>query len=763
MTRLRLLLPAAFLAAAWAGSAWGDAPTGRIHGFVVGPDGARLPGVTLTLSQAATGREVRLASGELGLFQSPDLAPGVWDLHAELAGFAPGAVHGVVVEAGGERPLDIVLNTVAASEHVDVTGTAPRDSLEAPRIRESGARDVGEALNAVPGVTKLRKGGIANEVVLRGLQSRDLSVLVDGQRVYGACPNHMDPAVFHVDFAEVDRVEVGKGPFDVRNQGSLGGTVNVITKAPEAGWQATPALAAGSFGFVNPSLTLARGGERFSALAGFSWRRSDAYRDGSGRPFTASANYLPGAAAGDAFNVGTGWGRLVFAPSDSHRIDLAYTAQRSEAVYYPYLSMDAGWDDMDRVNLRYEGGRPGDSVRVSAQGYWARVDHSMDDRLRVTSAGTPRGYSMGTMARTRTWGGRLQAARGGTTAGLEAYSRSWDATNEMAGMGYMPQAMIPDVTVEVAGLFVEHGATLRPGLQLDLGARLDRAWSAADGTKANTDLYWAYHSTRSTSASDTLPSAKARLRWRHDGFEATAGIGHAERVPEPNERYLALRRKGTDWVGDPGLVPSRNTGLDASFSWERRGVRASLCLFQQWVSDYIAVVPATRTAAVPGVMNSQARSFANVDAELRGGELATSVALGSRVFLTGDLSYTRGTQAEDPARGIAGGPLAEMPPLAGRVGLRFDDGRLFAALEGALAGRQDRVDAALQEEPTPGWAIANVRAGLRWRKLLATVGVANLFDRDYVEHLSYQRDPFRTGAVVPEPGRNVYVNASVRF
>jgi len=29
----------------------------------------------------------------------------------------------------------------------------------------------------------------------------------------------MDPAAFHVDFAEVDRVEVGKGPFDVKTRG----------------------------------------------------------------------------------------------------------------------------------------------------------------------------------------------------------------------------------------------------------------------------------------------------------------------------------------------------------------------------------------------------------------------------------------------------------------------------------------------------------------------------------------------------------------
>lgn len=43
------------------------------------------------------------------------------------------------------------------------------------------------------------------------------------------------------------------------------------------------------------------------------------------------------------------------------------------------------------------------------------------------------------------------------------------------------------------------------------------------------------------------------------------------------------------------------------------------------------------------------------------------------------------------------------------------------------------------------------------------VGVANLFDRLYTEHLSYQRDPFRSGVRVAEPGRAVFLNMSARF
>ena len=62
----------------------------------------------------------------------------------------------------------------------------------------------------------------------------------------------MDPPSFHVDFAQVDRVEVAKGPFDVKNQGSLGGVVNIVTRRPEPGLHATANAAAGVVGLRQP-------------------------------------------------------------------------------------------------------------------------------------------------------------------------------------------------------------------------------------------------------------------------------------------------------------------------------------------------------------------------------------------------------------------------------------------------------------------------------------------------------------------------------
>ena len=94
---------------------------------------------------------------------------------------------------------------------------------------------------------------------------------------------------------------------------------------------------------------------------------------------------------------------------------------------------------------------------------------------------------------------------------------------------------------------------------------------------------------------------------------------------------------------------------------------------------------------------------------------------------------------------------------------RYDDGRFFGSLEGVFAADQDRVDASLNEAPTPGWGVMNATAGFRQGRLRLTAGVANVFDRLYVDHLSYQRDPFRSGVRVPEPGRSLFANASFRF
>ena len=137
--------------------------------------------------------------------------------------------------------------------------------------------------------------------------------------------------------------------------------------------------------------------------------------------------------------------------------------------------------------------------------------------------------------------------------------------------------------------------------------------------------------------------------------------------------------------------------------------------------------------------------------------------LPAHLFLSGDASYVRGRQDADYEKGILSENMAEIPPQRFRAGLRYDTGKWWAEGEGVFSGPQTHVAADLREAPTPAWEIANVRGGIQRGGLSLTAGVTNLFDRTYHEHLSYQRDPFRTGVVVYEPGRSFFINAGYRF
>jgi iron complex outermembrane receptor protein len=114
----------------------------------------------------------------------------------------------------------------------------------------------------------------------------------------------------------------------------------------------------------------------------------------------------------------------------------------------------------------------------------------------------------------------------------------------------MRQASIPDVDLEAVGASARWRRQLGQRTELELGGRIDRVNTVADETIANTDLYFAYHSTRETSHSDTEPSASLRLTHQlGNELSLSAGITRSTRAADPRERYALA--SGADWVGNP--------------------------------------------------------------------------------------------------------------------------------------------------------------------------------------------------------------------
>lgn len=647
------------------------------------------------------------------------------------------------------------------------------ETLTVREVRESAARDMGEALQVLPGMTMVRKGAIANDVVVRGLQGDDINVFLDGVRLHGGCPSRMDPPSFHFDFAEIESIEVIKGPYDVENPGSLGGMVNAVSARPEPGPAASASLTYGSADLVNASLKAAYGGEAFDMLAGYAYKYSLAPRSGDGKRLTeiypaGDRNaYRPGEIDSRAYDINTGWVKGGYQFSDKARTELGYSYQDADHVLYPALFMDADYDRTHRVNWTTTIDDLGPTLKqVAFQAWWNQVEHLMNDSLRISSTpgmAVTRDYSMQTDANTETWGAKLKgnwtAGPGELAGGLDYYLRNWDATNLLAMGGYRPQPMIPDVDVDNLGAFATYTLPLGDGWSLQAGARIDRTTVDAgklDATRLAT-LFQPYYPGTGLDNDTSFTEASGNLRatWQAtDALELFAGIGSGSRTPDPQELYINLQRAGTspNWLGNPELEPTRNNQVDIGARLAGESWFTKVSLFYSDLRDYIDVV---ELPAPPG--GKAARSYRNVDATLWGGELSGQIALPGDFYLNGALAYVRGENDDTDE------PLAEMPPLLGSVGLRYDVQSWFVELTERFADRQDRVNDDLDESETAGWGVTDLKAGLEWERWTVTTGVNNLFDKYYFNHLSYQRDPFRSGYKVPETGAFAYLTITYRY
>lgn len=650
------------------------------------------------------------------------------------------------------------------------------ESLEVREVRETDAKDTGEALEVIDGISKVRKGGIANDIVLRGFQRDNINVLVDGVRIYGACPNRMDPPSFHLDFAEVDRIDVLKGPFDVKNQGSMAGMIDIKTKSARPGFHGEINLNYGSFDSINSSITASYGTERADILAGLAYKYSKPYEDGDGvrftevYPSTSPNRYRDSEKDSGAYNIKTGWAKLGFKPLKDHRIEISFTRQEADDVLYPYLMMDANYDDTSRINLIYKIDNLSNAFKaLKLQAYWDKVKHDMTDEKRCSSTmdpsmcseDLPRPYSMRTFAETETHGGKIEGQFGlfgETNIGIDYYLRNWNNVSTMAmkqGMMYMytDQASVPDVDTKNVGLYIEQKNKLTDRLNLTAGLRLDSTETEAGIDR--TELYNLYYPESKRSKTDTYLSGN--IQFSYDitkSLNAFIGLGHGVRVPDPVERYFALKRMGDmmkpDWVGNPALKPTKNNEADLGLKYSAGTALLKFNLFYSDLNDFVVV---------RSIFNGSryAKTYKNIDATMYGGEASARIALPSDLYLTAGLSYTRGKNDTEDTN------LPEIPPLKGRLSLRYDNNTYFGEIEGVFADSQDKIDPLSKEKATSGWAIANLKVGYNYKRFKVFAGVRNIFDKKYYEHLSYSRDPFASGIRVPEPGRTLYANLQYVF
>ncbi|WCT25393.1 TonB-dependent receptor [Acidovorax temperans] len=198
---------------------------------------------------------------------------------------APRALGEVTIKAAPQGDSYTPTATSTATK-----GSAPlRDVPQAVNVvpaqllRDQGARSMEDALRNVPGVAMSHGDGQRDQVVIRGFTAI-ADQFVDGVR---------DDALYFRDLADIERIEVLKGPAAVLyGRGSSGGLINRITKKPQFGETSGEAsVGVGSYAWRRATADLNVG---ISDTAAFRLNTavedSDSYRD---QQFVKRHNFAP--------------------------------------------------------------------------------------------------------------------------------------------------------------------------------------------------------------------------------------------------------------------------------------------------------------------------------------------------------------------------------------------------------------------------------------------------------------------------------------
>lgn len=630
-------------------------------------------------------------------------------------------------------------------------------------VQEVKSADLAEALTKkVAGISLVRRSGIANDIILRGQKKDNINILVDNSKVYGACPNRMDPPTSHILTNNIEEVEITEGPYDVENFGTLSGAVKITTKRPQPEFHGDFSINVGSFGYEKFAATLSGGSESIRGLLSFSKETGAQYEDGDGRDFYEQieadnpgtmANYKPEYRDLDAYEKSTFMAKLYADLADNQTLELSYTGNRSDDVLYPSSKMDALYDDSDIVNLDYVISDLGElSKELNIQVYDSQVEHPMSTFYRKSSGADSANERISKLTTQMSGAKIINAMDVSETSelkiGLDFSRRNWDGTYEGFGTsaGITGLKSIPDVDTENQALFVELNQNYE-ALKLKFGGRLDDTEiTPNEGSQEATDY--------------TAIGLFAFATYQMDEtYKLFGGVGKASRVPDARELYfLAAMGPNGMLIGNPDLDQTTNTEIDFGLEHQTDGLRFKAKLFYSMLDDFIHYNA-----------SKMMRRFDNVDATIYGFDLSGSYMMSEEMNMDFGLAWQRGKK-DEALTGQTDTDLAEIPPMKMNVALNYmyrEDSS--AMIEVVAADSWSDYDADNGEQELDSWAVLNLKVKHQFNKQFGmTAGIDNLLDKTYAVSNTYKdltllADGTGEIMLLNEPGRYVYLNMVYSF
>lgn len=623
------------------------------------------------------------------------------------------------------------------------------------------AHDAADYLKSIAGFSTIRKGGASGDLLFRGMAASRINILADGETLLGGCGNRMDPPTAYITPQSYDRMVVLKGPQNVTNgPGSSAATVRF-----EREWEYYPSPTTRAF----LSSTLAEFG-RFDMNADVTFGNSLGFTRINATSATSS-DYKDGSGTRihSAYERWSGQTTFGYTPNEDTILSISIGVSDGEAAYAD-RAMDGVKFARESIGVRYAQRNVSPLIaELTGQFFYNYIDHVMDNySLREFSSTMMMPNQAASNPDRRTRGGRLSAVLEPSNLqrlelGVDTQLNAHRVRNSMnqAMMPYETMAFMKDADFTQVGVFLEHRIPLPENEfgngELIWGARSD-FWTANDyrqQIRQNGNTY--INPTANTRRSETLLSGFVRYEAITDFGNVYIGPGYVERFPDYWE-LVGANRAGADSRSAFNTAAERTLQLDVGWIATFAAWNHSLALFVSQVNDYILIDSQHRIAGVEQAL----LSVRNVDAQTYGGELDIGYEFNSRWRVDGSVAYVRGKNTTD------GNALAQQPPLEMKLSARYAaenwsvNGllRAVARQHRVAIGQGNIVGTDLNE--TAGFAVVSISADKQLRsQLRLSVGMDNLFNRSYGEHLS------KSGAMVSgylpvnrvnEPGRLLWAN-----
>ena len=220
--------------------------SGSMTGTVSDPQGAAVPGATVTAVHEPSGSRYEAVSRHDGRFTIPGMrVGGPYTVTATLSGFQPKPQKDVIVNLGTSTDLALVLSNVAVSEEVTVTAqssdvfssartgaatTVARQALMTlPTINDR----INDFARLTPQYMNNGPGGFPGS--FGGMDSRYNNITIDGSYFNNSFGLQGQPGdrtgVAPIAMEAVEEIQVNVAPYDVRQGNFVGAGINSVTRS----------------------------------------------------------------------------------------------------------------------------------------------------------------------------------------------------------------------------------------------------------------------------------------------------------------------------------------------------------------------------------------------------------------------------------------------------------------------------------------------------------------------------------------------------